>query len=289
MKKLLGPFYSDLFDLTKPRICFLSLLMAAWGFFLGNAESLMSLRFLFLMVGLALVGAASGVFNQVAEKEIDAKMKRTQARPLPAGRLHEKQALLLGVPCLILGELILLVGVNPLTAVLAALTVLSYIGMYTPSKQLTPFSTLIGAIPGALPPLMGFTAATGNFGKLGLWIFGLLFLWQIPHFLAIGWVYREDYQRANLPILSVIDIQGQDVSKQILTYLFALIPFTLLPSFWRLNSEVYLWGALILGMFFLISGFFLSWKKSLRGARLLFFISILYLPLLGGLMIGTSQ
>lgn len=289
MKKLLGPFYSDLFDLTKPRICFLSLLMAAWGFFLGNTESFKSLRFLFLVVGLALVGAASGVFNQMAEKEIDAKMKRTQARPLPAGRLHEKHALLLGVPCLIVGELILLVGVNPLTAVLAALTVLSYIGMYTPAKQLTPFSTLIGAVPGALPPLMGFTAATGNFGKLGLWIFGLLFLWQIPHFLAIGWVYREDYQRANLPILSVIDVQGQDVSKQILTYLLALIPFTLLPSFWKINSEAYLWGALLLGIVFLVSGFFLSWKKSLQGARLLFFISILYLPLLGGLMIGTSQ
>jgi len=289
MKKLLGPFYSDLFDLTKPRICFLSLLMAAWGFFLGRSESFWSLRFLFLMIGLALVGAASGVFNQVAEKEIDAKMKRTEKRPLPSGRIGDQQALLLGVPCLILGELVLLVGVNPLTAVLAALTVLSYIGMYTPSKRLTPFSTLIGAVPGALPPLMGFTAASGNFGKMGIWIFGLLFLWQIPHFLAIGWVYREDYQRASLPILSVIDVQGQEVSKQILIYLLALVPFTLVPTLWKLNSETYLWAALFLGLVFLGSGILLSLKKSIPSARVLFFISLLYLPLLGILMIGTSH
>jgi len=181
------------------------------------------------------------------------------------------------------------VGVNPLTAVLAALTVLSYIGMYTPSKRLTTFSTLIGAVPGALPPLMGFTAASGNFGKMGLWIFGLLFLWQIPHFLAIGWIYREDYQRASLPILSVIDVQGQEVSKQILIYLLALVPFTLVPTLWKMNSEAYLWVALFLGLVFLVSGVVLSWKKSIPSARVLFFISLLYLPLLGVLMIGTSH
>jgi len=280
-------FILDLVDLTKPRICFLSLVMAAWGFLLGSRDHFDWTRFILLLLGLGLVGAASGVFNQVVEKEIDGKMKRTFQRPLPAGRVRDQQALFLGFICLILGEVILVIGVNALTAILAALTVLSYIGMYTPSKQTTPFSTLIGAIPGALPPLTGFTAAAGKFGPLGLWIFGLLFLWQVPHFLAIGWVYRDDYRRASLPILSVTDEQGGEVSKQVLTYLFALIPLTLLPVVWRVNSETYLWGAIGLGLCFLTAGAFLAWKRTLTWARILFIVSILYLPVLGGLMVGT--
>ena len=277
----------DLVDLTKPRICFLSLVMAAWGFLLGSPDTFSWSGFLCLMVGLGLVGSASGVFNQVAEKDLDRKMHRTQKRPLPSGRLEDKQALVLGFACLILGEIVLVFGVNPLTAILAALTVLSYIGMYTPSKKTTHFSTLIGAVPGALPPLMGFTAATAKFGKLGIWIFVLLFLWQIPHFLAIGWLYKEDYNRASLPILSVTDSQGEEVSKQVLTYLLALLPLTLLPAAWHVNSETYLWGALFLGLVYLASGVFLAWKRSVKGARILFFVSILYLPLLGVLMVGT--
>jgi protoheme IX farnesyltransferase len=280
-------FILDLVDLTKPRICFLSLVMAAWGFLLGSPDTFNSTRFIALLIGLGLVGAASGVFNQVAEKDIDGLMKRTLHRPLPAGRVRDQQALVLGFICLMLGEVILVVAVNPLTAILAALTVLSYIGMYTPSKKTTPFSTLIGAIPGALPPLTGFTAATGKFGMLGFWIFALLFLWQVPHFLAIGWVYRDDYRRASLPILSVTDEQGGEVSKQVLTYLLALIPLTLLPAVWRTTTETYLWGALVLGLVFLASGIFLAWKRTLAGARILFIVSILYLPILGGLMVGT--
>ena len=278
-------FFLDLVDLTKPRICFLSLVMAAWGFSLGTGDEFKVGPFVSLLIGLGLVGAASGVFNQVAEKEIDSKMKRTHQRPLPAGRVKDQQALLLGFVCAILGEIILVVAVNPLTAILAALTILSYIGMYTPSKRLTPFSTLIGAVPGALPPLTGYTAATGSFGKMGLWLFALLFLWQVPHFLAIGWLYRDDYQRANLPVLSVVDHEGVDSSKQVLTYLLALIPLTLLPSVWKVTGEVYLWGALILGAFFLLSGVRLAWNRNVGSARFLFIISILYLPLLGGLMV----
>ncbi|NBX75325.1 MAG: protoheme IX farnesyltransferase [Proteobacteria bacterium] len=287
MKMASKRFILDLVDLTKPRICFLSLVMAAWGFLLGSPENFNSVRFTALLIGLGLVGAASGVFNQVAEKDIDGLMKRTLHRPLPAGRVRDQQALFLGFICLMLGEVILVVAVNPLTAILAALTVLSYIGMYTPAKKTTPFSTLIGAIPGALPPLTGFTAATGKFGMLGFWIFALLFLWQVPHFLAIGWVYRDDYRRASLPILSVTDEEGGEVSKQVLTYLLALVPLTLLPVVWRTTSETYLWGAVVLGVVFLASGVFLAWKRTLAGARILFFVSILYLPILGGLMVGT--
>lgn len=278
----------DLVDLTKPRICFLSLVMAAWGFFLGIHGHPFSIpAFVSLLLGLGLVGGASGVFNQIVEKEIDAKMQRTHERPLPAGRVEERHAHVLGFFLLILGEIILVFGVNPLTAVLAAFTVLSYIGMYTPSKQTTAFSTLIGAVPGALPPLMGYTAATGQFGVLGLWIFTLLFLWQIPHFLAIGWLYRDDYARASLPILSVTDQRGDEVAKQVITYLLALIPLTLLPSVWKLTTETYLWGALLLGCLFLISGIGLSLNKNRAGARWLFIVSILYLPALGILMVGT--
>lgn len=280
-------FILDLVDLTKPRICFLSLVMAAWGFLLGTQDHFHWGRFIALVLGLGLVGAASGVFNQVAEKEIDGKMNRTLHRPLPAGRVRDQQALFLGFICLIAGEVILVVGVNALTAILAALTILSYIGMYTPSKQTTPFSTLIGAIPGALPPLAGYTAAAGKFGPLGLWIFGLLFLWQVPHFLAIGWVYRDDYRRASLPILSVTDELGGEVSKQVLTYLLALIPLTLLPAVWRVTTETYLWGAIALGFVFLATGICLAWKRSLTWARILFIVSIIYLPVLGGLMVGS--
>jgi len=280
-------FLLDLVDLTKPRICFLSLVMAAWGFSLGSSEEMHWSKFIALMVGLALVGGASGVFNQVVEKEIDAKMKRTQSRPLPSGRILDRQALLFGFFCLVVGQIILVIGVNALTAILAGLTVLSYIGMYTPSKQTTPFSTLIGAVPGALPPLMGYTAAAGGFGKMGIWIFALLFLWQVPHFLAIGWVYREDYQRASLPILSVTDENGGEVAKQVIVYLLALLPLTLLPTLWNITNETYFWGALFLGLIFLASGIFLAKKRTLRGARLLFVVSVLYLPVLGGLMVGT--
>lgn len=178
-------FILDLVDLTKPRICFLSLVMAAWGFLLGSPDTFNSTRFIALLIGLGLVGAASGVFNQVAEKDIDGMMKRTLHRPLPAGRVRAQQALFLGFICLILGEIILVVTVNPLTAILAALTVFSYIGMYTPSKQTTPFSTLIGAIPGALPPLTGFTAATGKFGMLGFGFLLFYFSGRFPTFLPL--------------------------------------------------------------------------------------------------------
>ncbi|NDG25876.1 MAG: protoheme IX farnesyltransferase [Proteobacteria bacterium] len=278
-------FIADLFDLTKPRICFLSLVMAAWGFYLGSQQGVNSVRLVFLLIGLGLVGCASGIFNQVAEKDIDAKMNRTLNRPLPAGRVNEKHALLMGFFCAIFGEIILVVGVNSLTAILAALTLLSYLGMYTPSKQTTPFSTLIGAVPGALPPLTGFTAATGGFGKLGIWIFALLFLWQIPHFLAIGWIYREDYKRASLPVLSVTDTDGAEVSKQVMTYLLALLPLTLLPSVWKVTGDSYLRGALILGLLYLGAGLLLALRRTLGYARILFLVSVLYLPLLGGLMV----
>lgn len=282
-------FLWDLLDLTKPRICVLALVMAALGFFLGSTGPVQISKLVCTLLGLGLVGAASGAFNQFVEKDIDARMWRTLNRPLPAGRLEDRHVLWFGFLAVMLGEIILLVGVNALTAILGGLTVLLYIGIYTPSKRTTPLSTLVGAIPGALPPLMGFTAASGAFTREGLWLFGILFLWQIPHFLAIAWIYREDYRRANLPILSVVDEAGNTTAKQVLTYSFALLPFTLVPTVWGTLGTTYLFGALILGLVFLLTGVLLAWKRTLPYARALFVVSILYLPLLGALMVWDKQ
>lgn len=282
-------FFLDLIDLTKPRICVLALLMAALGFAIGSPSQMDLPRLFWTLVGLGLVGASSGAFNQFIEKDIDARMWRTLNRPLPSGRLKDQHALWFGFLAAVLGEVILLVGVNALTSILGGLTLLLYLGMYTPSKRTTPLSTLIGAIPGALPPLMGYTAARGSLEREGFWLFGILFIWQIPHFLAIAWIYREDYRRASLPILSVVDLAGNTTAKQVLTYSLALLPFTLVPAVWGTMGNVYLYGALILGLLFLVSGILLAWKRTIYYARLLFVVSILYLPLLAALMVWDHR
>jgi protoheme IX farnesyltransferase len=238
-----------------------------------------------LLLGLALVGMGCGALNQYLEADIDARMWRTMNRPLPAGRMTGKQALIFGFATALLGELILLFATNAITAVLAALTFFFYLAVYTPSKRLTSMSTLIGAVPGALPPLMGWTASHGRVAPEGLLLFAILLLWQIPHFLAIGWIYREDYARAELPILSVIDEEGIATAKQVILYSIVLLPLTLVPSLWGVTGRVYFLGAMALGIALLAFGILWAIHRSKLTARRLFLASIFYLPGLGLLMV----
>lgn len=277
--------FKDIVTLTKPRICVLALLMSTLGYMMGKHSDLSGWHFFFSLLGTGLVGAASCIFNQIAEKEVDSLMLRTQNRPIPAGRINSSEALKIGLVMGILGEMVLLTAVNSITAILGAVTLLTYVGVYTPSKKTTPMSTLIGAIPGAMPPLMGWTASYGSVSIQGILLFMILFLWQIPHFLAIAWLYREDYARASLPILSVVDQNGSATAKQVIIYSIALLPLTLVPTVWGITGITYLWGALILGLIYLVCGILLSVYQTRSYARLLFLVSIFYLPVLGFLMV----
>lgn len=276
----------DYLELTKPRICLLALIMASLGYFLArHGVPFDGWNYFFTMAGLTLVGAGCGAINQFLEREIDFLMPRTRNRPLPTKRLLPTQALLMGVPCSIAGLAVLYWGVNPLTAALGALTLFTYLGIYTPAKRWTSFSTLLGAIPGALPPLMGQTAVTGDFTIEGVLLFAILFIWQVPHFLAIAWIYREDYAKAGLPILTVFDEKGIATAKQSVLYSMVLLPISLLPSIGGVAGRFYFIGALVLGTVFL--GYSVAWAlyRSKTEARRLFLVSILYLPALGILML----
>jgi heme o synthase len=185
----------------------------------------------------------------------------------------------------LVGELVLLLMVNSVTAVLGGLTLLFYLGIYTPSKKVSSMSTLIGAIPGAMPPLMGWTSSYGFIAPEGLLLFSILFIWQIPHFLAIAWIYREDYARGGFPILSVVDEDGRYVAKQVVLYSIVLLPLTLVPTIWDISGEQYFVGALFLGLCFIGLGIRLALNRVYENARLLFLYSVIYLPILSVLMV----
>jgi heme o synthase len=278
-------YMNDVFELSKPRIVLLALLMAALGYFMDPLVELETLRFVGMLVGTGLVGIAACAFNQHAERDIDSRMWRTMDRPLPSGRVEPKVALQLGWASAILGVLFLIILVNPVTAILGGFTILMYLGIYTPSKKLSPLSTLVGAIPGAMPPLMGWTAAHGSISPEGLLLFSILFVWQIPHFLAIGWIYREDYERGGLPILSVVDEMGSATAKHAVLYSVVLVPLTLVPSLWKITGTAYMWGAIFLGVVFLLASLMLAIQRTKFFARILFFASLIYLPALGVLML----
>lgn len=278
-------FVADCLELAKARICVLALVMTALGYGIGSSGAWNLGHFAATMIGIALVGASCGALNQYLERDVDALMNRTRNRPLPTGRMNPKTVLRWGGLCGIVGVVILGVWVSTLTAVLAAFTEVFYVGIYTPSKRLSSISTLLGAVPGAMPPLLGFTAARGELAPEGLVLFGILFLWQIPHFLAIAWVYREDYARGGFPILTVIDEKGGSTAFQITIYLLALLPLTLVPSVWGVTGPFYFVGAILLGVAYLAFGLSLAYSRTKVQARRLFFMSLVYLPCLGLLMV----
>jgi protoheme IX farnesyltransferase len=278
----LAPQSSKLMDywaLTKPRLLTMVLLSAALGFSLSSQAAEMWLL-LNLLLGTALVGAAAHALNQWYERIPDGQMPRTRNRPLPAGRLGAEEALRFGMILMVLGLLYLQLTVNSLTAIIGALTLASYVLLYTPLKQVTALNTWVGAVTGALPPLMGWAAAEGQMTWQMLPIFALLYFWQLPHFFAIAWAYREDYARGGFRMLSLDDERGTRTARQILVNTLFMIVASFSFLWFEQASTFYIFSASILGGGFLLSAV-MFWKRpSVPQARYVFLASIVYLPLL---------
>ena len=267
-------------ELTKPRITALVMVTAAAGFYLGGAGQFDLLLFLHAMLGTAIVAAGTSAMNQVLERDVDALMKRTRNRPLPAGRLTTVDAALFAGSLAAVGILYLTLAVNALTGALALTTFLSYDFLYTPLKRVHSFSTVIGAVPGALPIVGGWAAAAGTIGPEAGVLFGVLFLWQLPHFLALAWILRDDYDAAGLRMLSVGDTDAFQTRHQTLIYTLVLLPVTLLPTMIGLAGTFYFGAALVLGLGFVWASL-RFWRDATPDvARKLFRYSILYLPVL---------
>ena len=282
--------FEVLSELIKLRLTALVLITTLVGFYAalnnetgGLADNLIKLGFTLLGTGLLAAGAA--ILNQYLEREYDARMNRTAERPLPSGLVGAEAALLLGGAFSVFGLLTLSAWVNLLVAVLGAVTLVTYLFVYTPLKRKSEWNTIIGAIPGALPPLMGWAAARGEVDPLGWTLFGILFFWQVPHFMAIAWMYKDDYANAGFVMLSNVDDEGIRTGRQAITHTVFLIIASLMPFSMQLFGTAYLFGALLLGVLFLIAAVSFSVNLSRQSARRLFFASIIYLPLLLGLMV----
>jgi protoheme IX farnesyltransferase len=274
----------DHIELTKPRIVFLVVLTTIAGFYLGAHGALDIPLLLHTAIGTALVVSSANSLNQLMEREADGRMRRTENRPLPAGRMDAYEALAWGMGTIIVGFSYLFVGVGALTAFVAFMAWAAYVFVYTPLKKKTSLSTPVGAVPGALPPVIGWVAARGGLTIEAVALFLILFLWQLPHFLAIGWMYRDDYARGGFPMLPVIDTDGTQTGRQIVVWGLALVPVSLLPSVIGLTGGLYFVGAIILGLGFLVFGVRTAVHKSVSAARALFIASLLFLPALFGLM-----
>ena len=277
---------SDLSELVKARLSLLTVATAMAGFALGVQEAWSWLLLAATLVGTALSASGAAALNQWWERDLDARMKRTRERPLPAGRMTAPDALFAGALLSVSGVLLLALFANLLAAALALVTIIFYILVYTPLKRVTSLNTIIGAVPGALPPLIGWTAARGSINAEGLTLFAILFLWQMPHFLAIAWLYRTDYAQAGFKMLSENDETGAVTGRQAFIYALALLAVSLLPSVFFDYSAIYFYGALLLGAGFAsIAANFAVSGGSVPAARWLFLGSIAYLPLLLGLMV----
>lgn len=275
---------TDYWVLTKPEVNFLVVMSTLAGYYLALRGPLDIFLLLNTLLGTLLVASGTGTLNQYIERKSDASMRRTARRPLPAGRIKAVEALVFGLLLAIGGGLLLWVEVNPLASVLALLTLTTYLLIYTPLKRKTALCTLIGAFPGAMPPLIGWAAARGSLNAESLVLYSILFLWQFPHFLAIAWMYREDYSRAGLRMLPPEDIDGRLTSRQIIAFLVALVVVSMVPTLIGQAGKVYLFGAVVLGSYFLLHGARLVRNRTNVLARRLVLASVLYLPLVFGLM-----
>lgn len=270
----------DYLALTKPRITWLILMSTGIGYFFGHTGAVDLLRLIHTLIATGLLASGTATLNQWYEREADARMRRTGDRPIPSGRIPALNAFLFGLSLIILGELEMAVAVNGLTAWLGFFTVASYLCLYTPLKQKTWWSTTVGAFPGAMPPLIGFAAARGVL-TIEAWIlFAIIFLWQFPHFYAIAWMYRDDYARAGIRMLPVVEPDGVSTSRQILGFALLLIPISLLPSFLSMTGHWYLAAALVLGGLFLRAAAVCAKERTTVTARGVLKASVVYLPLL---------
>jgi protoheme IX farnesyltransferase len=278
----------DFVALGKPRLNFLVVVSALAGYVMGASEGSGMLRLVGMLVGTGLVAGGASAFNQVYERDVDALMRRTRLRPLPDGRVQPAEALAFAAAVSATGLLILAATANLLSAAVAFATLLTYVVVYTPLKRRTSLATVIGAIPGALPPVIGWAAARGSLSREAWTLFGIVFLWQLPHFLAIAWMFRDDYGRAGFPLLPVVEPDGRSTCRQALLYAAALIPLSLVPTLMGLAGEVYFAAALVLGLAFLALTVRFARTRTVRDARRLFFSSIIYLPLIWILMIADK-
>jgi protoheme IX farnesyltransferase len=281
-------------ELMKPELTGLSVLTAVCAFYLASGELIDMSRMLYTALGTLLVGGAAGTLNQYLERELDVLMKRTEKRPLPAGRLSPTAALFFGIVLSFSGLFVLLAMTNTLTFLIALATLISYLFVYTPLKRLTPWNTIIGAIPGALPVLIGWCAARNEITLPAVILFALLFAWQIPHFLSLGWMYRKDYARAGFRMLPVVDEEGTKTSRSILWYTVILLPVSVMLTVIGTTGYYYLAGAVIAGLLFFVPAYrfcilstqdredTLVIRNSL--SRKIFFASLAYLPSLMLLM-----
>lgn len=275
-------------ELTKPRIALLVLVTTAIGFLLGHGSSLSAsdgVRLLATLLGTALVASGASALNQLIEADADARMSRTRGRPLPSGRLNRGEVLAFGLVVAALGALLLLAVVNALAAAVAAGTFVGYVGAYTPLKRVTPACVLVGAVPGALPPVIGWAGGAGDLTFAALAPFLVLFFWQMPHFAAISWLYRDEYSAAGYPMLPVVDVDGTRTNLHIATHLTALMFASMLPLWWRLNGMAYAAGALLCGLAFIASCVAFIARRSKSTARLVVLVSIVYLPVLFALLL----
>jgi len=277
--------FSDYVMLTKPRITTLVVATTLFGFYLASHGTVNFVLLFHALLGTALVASGAAALNMVLEWDADAKMRRTENRPIPSGRMTLFQALSFGSAISVIGIVYLWIFVNLLTSMLSMITVSLYLFAYTPLKRRTYLCTIVGAVPGAIPPMMGWTAARNSLDAQAWWLFAILFLWQLPHFLSIAWLYREDYARGGFPMLPVLDPVGSRTSRHIIMNTIALILVTLLPLGTGGFGSFYLIGALILGTIFLLIGIRLAFTKSNLSARHLLLASVIYLPLLFTLML----
>ena len=279
-------FANDLYELTKPRMNLLVLITTMVGYYMAvtDAVAVNWPRVVHTALGTALCAAAAGVMNQVVERDFDKLMPRTRLRPLPAGRVSRKLATVYGLSLGVLGVAYLFIAVNPLTASLGLATILGYLLVYTPMKRRSTLNTVIGAIPGAIPPVMGWTAVRNGLSPEALALFGILFLWQMPHFLAIAILYKNDYAAGGFKMLPVVDEDLRVTGRQIILYGAVLIPVSLMPSVLGMTGAVYFVAAMVLGLAFLTFGVTAAATRQRIDSRKLFFASIIYLPLLLAVM-----
>lgn len=275
-----GRLLSDLSVLAKPRITTMVVLTTGMGFLLAEQGHISAWLLVHALIGTGLVSAGASALNQVLERERDARMRRTADRPVPSGRLHPDAALLWGVALGVGGLGYLAIKVNLLTALLGVAALAGYVFVYTPLKPVTSLSTIVGAVPGAIPPMMGWAAVRDQIGLPAWVLFGILFFWQMPHFLAIAWLCRDDYRSGGFPMLTVTDPSGIQAARQAILYGAALVPVSLLPTPLGLLGPVYFWAALALGIVYLMASLRFGRDRSDASARRLMFASILYLPAL---------
>lgn len=281
-------FAAVLADLVKARLTALVLLTTFVGFYLGERGAVNYLLMFHALFGTALVAAGAAALNQWLERDYDAKMRRTAGRPLPSGRMQPATVAIFGGACSVIGLVYLAALVNPLTSVVGAVTSVSYLFIYTPLKRVTWVNTLVGAIPGALPPLMGWTAARNELSGEGWALFAILAFWQIPHFMAIAWLYRDEYAKAGFVMLPNIDATGSRTAQQSVSNTLALLLASLCPFAFHLSGKIYLVAALVLGSGYFWCAVRFARQLTAQRARQLFLASIIYLPLLIAALVGNK-